>query len=540
MTHSSDMQKYDETTQVLIVGGSLVGLSAALFLSTYKIPVLLVERHPGTAIHPRVAGLSARTLELFRSMGAEAAIRLVEPPLLENSTVPVVESLVGEQLDLLEEDIGLIVSNASPIRGSMVAQDVLEPVLRHCAEQEGADLRYGTELLGFEQDEEGVTAQILDRESATYRSVRASYLLAADGNQSKIREQLGITRHGAGVLFHIISIIFTADIMKFFHERHAVMCLVGNETVPMGFLVPYAGSSARTDLFRLDMAYDPEEESLEDYPPERCLEFVRAAIGRTDIPVQIKTVLTYDLSAFVADRWRQGRVFLVGDAARVQPPTGGLGGNTGIAEAHNLAWKLAAVLKGEASPDLLATYEEERKPVADLTVEQVTLLSQQRNSGSDAITVDSLEINMGYRYVSGAIVAEGGEGTPLLQQPLQWTGQPGTHARHLTLERAGEQISLLDLLGHSWVMLVGKGGQFWYEAAQQRASQERLSLQIYQIGRDLIDSDSGFSSAYGVGESGAVLIRPDSFVAWRATGTPTTQEAAVQTFDSVAKQLFFH
>lgn len=532
MENVIDTQHYDETTPVLIVGGSLVGLSTALFLATHGVHVLLVERHPGTAIHPRVASLSARSLELFQGAGIEQAIRAVEPPFSEDSIVPVVESLVGEEIDVIQEDMGAISNNASPVRGSLIAQDVLEPVLRAQAARLGADLRYGTELLAFEQDEEGVTATIRERESSITRSVRARYLVAADGSQSAIREQLGIGRHGAGVLFHILSMIFTADIMELFQKRHAVMCLVGNELVPAAFLVPYAGSSARSDLFRLDFNYDPEEESIEDYSQERCLELIRAALGKTDLPVQIKTILTYDLAALVADRWTQGRVFLVGDAARVQPPSGALGGNTGIAEAHNLAWKLVAVLRGEAGPGLLATYEEERRPIADLTVEQVALLSQQRNSGSDAITIDPLIVNMGYRYTSGAIIPENDSEMPVLQHPLRWTGQPGTRAPHLVLERAGEPISAIELFWREWVLLVGQDGQDWKEQARRAAEQCKLPLGIYQIGSDLIDTNSSFYAAYGITRTGAVLVRPDGFIAWRAR----TDERG---FEQVLARLFY-
>jgi putative polyketide hydroxylase len=507
---------YDEQVPVLIVGGSLVGLASSVLLSAQGIASLLVERHPGTSIHPRVATLSARSMEILRSAGVEPAIRRVEPPFAKDDVVPIVESLVGEELGRIQEDMGAAFTEASPVSGSLIAQDVLEPALRQHAKQMGADLRYGTELVAFEQDEEGVTATIRELASGTTRTVRADYLVAADGSQSAIRERLGIGRHGDGTLFHILSIIFRADIMEFFQKRHAVMCLVGNELIPTAFLVPYPGSAARPDLYRLDMPYDPDEESIESYPPERCLELVRAAIGKADIPVDLKTVLTYDLAALVADRWAQGRVFLVGDAARVQPPSGALGGNTGIAEAQNLAWKLAACLRGEAGPGLLATYDEERRSIANLTVEQVTLLSQQRNIGPEAITVDPLVVNMGYRYASGAFVPEHDVDLPLLQHPLRWQGQPGTRAPHLPLEREGQRISTIDLFGRGWVVLAGSRGQLWKEAARQAAAQCNVPVQVYQMGSDLIDVSGSFCAPYGVMETGAVLVRPDGFVAWRA------------------------
>jgi putative polyketide hydroxylase len=513
---------YDETTPVLIVGGSLVGLSMSLFLTRQGIPSLLVERHPGTAIHPRLASMTARSMEILRSTGTEAAIRQVEPPFSLDSNVPLVESLVGQELDHLMDDMSAYFTEASPVRGSLISQDVLEPVLRAQAVQAGGDLRYGTELIGFEQDEEGVTATIRERGSEATRRVRARFLVAADGSHSEIRQRPGIAQHGPGSLGHFVSMIFEADLMDLFRQRHAVMCFVSNETVS-GSLVPYAGSSARPDLFRVDVGYDPDEETLADYPEARCLQLIRAAVGIPDLAVRLKTVLTWEMAARVADRWQFGRVFLVGDAARVQPPTGALGGNTGIAEAHNLAWKLAAVLRGEADQHLLATYEAERRPIADFTVEQVTLLSQERESaGSEGITVSTLLVNMGYRYRTGAVVQEDEGHLPLVQHPTQWTGQPGTRAPHLFLKHQGEQLSTLDLFGSHFVLLAGPEGQLWKDAARRVAEALHLPLDSYQIGADagdLLDAGGTFCRAYAIAASGAVIVRPDGFIGWRSLAT---------------------
>ena len=513
---------YNETTQVLIVGGGLIGLSTSLFLSWHGISSLLIECHPGTAIHPRAIGLTPRTMELFRSVGIEDTIRRIEPPVPEDSNVPLVESLVGQEFDVLQEDISaLFNTDVSPVQGSAIAQDVLEPVLRARAEQLGGVLRFGTELVAFEQGEDGVTATIRERASGNTRTVRAQLLGAADGSHSRIRQQLGIDQHGTGSMGHFISLIFEADLMELFRQRHAVMCFLANDTIAAGALVPYPGSSARPDLFRLDVGYDPQEETLADYPEARCLQLIRAAVGIPELRVQLKTVLTWEMNALVADRFQQGRVLLVGDAARTQPPSGGLGGNTGIAEAHNLTWKLAAVLRGEAGEALLATYDAERRPLADYTAEQTALLSQQRRTeGSAGITVDPFILNMGYRYREGALVREEGEeNLPLAQHPDQWKGQPGTHAPHIVLEREGKPISTLDLFGSHFVLLVGPDGEHWKEAARSTKEILRLPLDIYQIGgeaADLIDAGNTFCDAYGISATGAVLVRPDGFIGWRS------------------------
>jgi putative polyketide hydroxylase len=512
---------YDETTQVLIVGGGIVGLSTSLFLSWRGISSLLVERHPGTAIHPRIPGLAQPTMEMFRSVGIEEAIHQVEAPFNMSGNLLLVESLVGQEFDVLQEDVdALFIGDSSPARGSQIAQDLLEPILRAQAEQLGGDLRFGTELVAFEQDEDGITATIRGRESSSTRTVRAQFLVAADGGNSGVRQQLGIGQHGKS-LWSAVSVIFEADLMELFRKRHAVMCFVANDTISNAALVPYPGSSARPDLYRLDVPYDQEEETLTDYPEARCLSLIRAAVGIPDLPVKIKTMLTYEACELVADRFQQGRIFLVGDAARTQPPTGGLGGATGIAEAYNLAWKLTAVLRGEAGEALLATYDAERRPQADYTAEQVALLSQQRQTeGSAGITVDTFTIVMGYRYSTGAIVREAGdENLPLAQHPDQWKGQPGTYAAHLVLKREGKPVSTRDLFGSHFVLLVGPQGQNWKDTIRSTREALHLSLDIYQIGgeaADLIDVGNTFCDAYGITASGAVLVRPDGFIGWRS------------------------
>jgi putative polyketide hydroxylase len=301
------------------------------------------------------------------------------------------------------------------------------------------------------------------------------------------------------------------------------MCFLSNEQVAIGSLVPYPGSTERDDLFRLDVGYDPEEETLADYPEQRCLSLIRVATGIPDLKVALKATLTWEMNALVADRWQRGRVFLVGDAARTQPPSGGLGANTGIVEAHNLTWKLAAVLRGEADKTLLATYDAERRPVADYTAEQMALLSQQRQSeGSAGITVNIRDVNTGYRYGMGAFVHEEGDGQlPLAQSPEAWRGEPGTHFPHLVLTQAGKSVSMLDLIGFHFVLLVGPAGRSWKEAVLRVREALHLELVCYQVGGeagDLIDSENRFCEACGITSTGAVLVRPDGFIGWRSKG----------------------
>ncbi|MEJ8544739.1 FAD-dependent monooxygenase [Brevibacillus borstelensis] len=538
-----NFSSFDETVPVLVVGGSLVGLSSSLFLARQGIKPLVVERHPGTAIHPRVSSLTARTMEIFRSAGIEEEIRREEPPFPQEFGVMFVESLAGQVFDNLMEDMSAYFTDASPVEGNGIAQDLLEPVLRAQAEQAGADLRYSTELIEFEADEDGISALIRDRISGETRRVRAKYMVGADGSKSGTRTQLGIGQHGEGTLCHLISVIFDAEIHRLFRSQSAHMCFFANDTAS-GSLVLYPGTFRRPHIYRLDVIYDPEEETIDDYPEERCIALVRAAIGIPDIPVTIKKVLTWEMAARIADRFQQGRIFLVGDSARVQPPSGGLGGNTGIAEAQNLAWKLAAVLRGEAGQNLLATYDAERRPIADYTVEQVVMLSQQReHEGSDGITVNPLHINMGYRYQDGAIVPErGGQKLPFVQSPELWTGQPGTRAAHIVLERDGQNISALDLFGSRFVLLVGPDGQNWLEAAQHVKDALHLPMDMYQIGGhkgDFSNPGNDFLDAYGITSTGIIIVRPDGYIGWRKTVAGENKEEMEQVLTHALSTILF-
>ncbi|MFC4812907.1 FAD-dependent monooxygenase [Paenibacillus sp. GCM10023250] len=510
-------QAFDEAVPVLIVGGSLVGLSLSLLLARQGISSMVVERHPTTAIHPRVAGLTARTMEIYRSLGLEQDIRSIAPPFSKDSKVFQAESLAGQTFNDTVEDMSAFFTDASPAEGSSIAQDILEPILRNHAKRNGVDLRYDTEMVTFEQDQDGVSAIIRNRSDGTSRRIRAGFMAAADGSKSAVRKKLGIKQHGAGTIMNNMSMVFEADIAELFANRNAVMGFVRNETV-MGALVPYPGTFIRSDLYRLDIWYDPNKESVADYPESRCIPLIRAAIGIPDIPVRVKTVLSWEMAARVSDRLRQERVFLVGDAARVQPPAGALGGNTGISEAHNLAWKLAAVLHGHAGLGLLDTYETERLPIADLTVERVTALSQQRaTEDTKQITVNTLMVNMGYRYLKGAFEIEDVQDTKPINLPNEWRGLPGTRAPHVVLSQNANRMSTLDLFGTQFVLMVGPEGKEWIQAANEAAEKLNLSLSVHHIGADLTDSNGTFCSSYGIDATGVILVRPDGIVGYRSS-----------------------
>lgn len=521
---------YDETTPVLIVGGSLVGLSMSLFLSSHGVPSLLIERHAGISPHPRAFNFNVRTMELFRTVGAEEAIRRKAPPRFQNSGILRAENLAGRELDWVTQDTTS--SDLSPVSGCIIGQDALEPVLRERAEELGGDLRFHTELVSFEQDTDGVSAVIRDRTTGAERTARARYLIAADGNRGAIRQCLDTKIQGPGSFGHRISILFSADMQGPLRGRRVAVCFVQNPAVRKGTSLVFARNGQGFALFT---SYYPEKgEQEEDFVGERGIELVRGAVGVPDLPVEIINVSPWEVAAWVAEHFQRGNVFLVGDAAHVIPPAGAFGASTGIADAHNLAWKLALVLKGVANPALLLTYSEERQPIGRHTMEQAFFMftsfssSPAANKNSASILPYN-SIAAGYRYHSAALAADQ-EDYGWCEDPSHPTGRPGTHAAHVVLEKNGEQCSTLDLFGRRCVLFTGSEGEAWCAAARCVAERLGFALDAYRIGSqgDFADPYDRFFAAYGIRPDGAVLVRPDGFIGWRSEVTDTHPECAFE------------
>jgi putative polyketide hydroxylase len=523
--HIAKTHAYDENVPVLIVGGSLVGLSTALFLSWHGISYLLVERHAGISPFPRAGGYNPRTVELFRTVGIEQAVREAEPAFMQNMSIMRMETLAGKELSTFVQNLTDFTSPLSPARMSVITQDRLEPVLRAQAEKLGGNLRFKTELVSFEQSAEGVSAVIRDLTTGQKRTIFARYMVAADGNASPIRQRLGIATHGHGTLAHQVNMIFRADLRAALHGRRI---LVGYLTQTQGV---FGGDD---DGGLLSIPYHPERgEREEDFAGARGVEAIRTSVGIPDLPVEIVDVKSWEMAALVAERFQQGNIFLAGDSAHVNPPTGGFGANTGIQDAYNLAWKLALVLKEMAGSELLASYDAERRPVAEFTVEQAFLNYVERMAPhlagqSTAHKVDPDAIFFGYLYHSAAIVS-GSNDNDLYEDPSHPSGRSGSRAPHVMLERNGERISTLDLFSRNFILLAAANGRAWYEAAQAAAHRLGIALDAHLIGGDLTDVEGHWSDAYGVSASGAVLVRPDGFIGWRAeAGVEDPENALVQ------------
>jgi putative polyketide hydroxylase len=290
--------------------------------------------------------------------------------------------------------------------------------------------------------------------------------------------------------------------------------------------------------------YVPERgERADDFTPDSCRDLIRRGAGRADLTVKVIDARPWEAAAAVADRYSDGRVFLVGDSAHVMPPTGGFGGNTGIQDAHNLAWKLDAVIRGAAGRGLLDTYDSERRPVADRTVAQALARLQawfkdpSRKLPPPEPIVDDNAVIFGYRYPAGAFVAERVQASvDLFENPRAPSGRPGSRAPHLTVKRAGEELSTVDLFAGQWVLYGGPKGHVWPDLLRQSHAAAALRPVWYGIvpAGDLQDVDNRWAAVSGVDADGAVLIRPDGFVAWRRRNAGESAQAELDAaFDRV-------
>jgi hypothetical protein len=368
-------------------------------------------------------------------------------------------------------------------------------------------------MTAFTQDDDGIVATLRSRDGGEEQQVRARYMIAADGAHSPVRRALGVPMEGRGDFAQCFTIYFKADVRALLRGRNLSVVYVNQPgllaffrfsiTADAGFLAVFASAGGA------------EDQSL-----ERCAALVRAALGAPDdFPVAIENVQPWTAAAATAASFRHGHVFLAGDAAHVMPPTGGFGGNTGVADVHNLAWKLAMVLHGQAGPALLDSYDAERRPIAALTVEQayrryVERVDPTLPSADLAPNLADTAIELGAIYRSEAVIADSAAGA-VTEAPERPSGRPGARLPHRWLEDGGASLSTLDLANGGFVLLAGPDADAWIGAGHGNG------LDVRRIRED------AFTRAAGIGAQGALLLRPDGVIGWRSMGKVGNPEAAL-------------
>jgi len=556
----------DAEVPVLIVGAGPAGLALSLSLRRYGVDHLLVERHAGTAHTPRAHIVNQRTVEILRRLGVSERFHEIATPQHLMSNNLWVTTLAGREVARSEtwgtgaDRAGEYLA-ASPEPMANCPQTVLEPLLLEAAREAGADVRFGVEFTGLDQDPGGVTSTLRNRHTGEVTVVRSEYVIGADGARSKVLPQAGLDVEGPSDLARAANVWFRADLSRYFAHRPGVLTwnVMPGPLPPLrlGTLIchkPYTE-------FVLAFLYDPEQTAAEDMSQQELAGRIDALVGE-HVEAEILGVAGWQVNAQVAARYQSGRVFCMGDAVHRHPPTNGLGLNMSVADADNLAWKLALALDGRAGPGLLGSYTAERQPVGAAGVRRA-ITSLQEGGAIDqalgyqpgqseqdgwkalrvlfepgvagderraalraAIELSNYQFNahgveLGYRY-SSPVLRDDGAGSPQAGDPelhYRPTTRPGARVPHARLERDGHAISSLDLAGGlRFALLTGSGGDGWVPAAAEASAAAGVPVDVH-----IIDTYDGLLDPYGewsarreVETSGCVLVRPDQHVAWRA------------------------
>jgi 2,4-dichlorophenol 6-monooxygenase len=563
---------------VLIAGGGGCGLSTAIFLARLGVESLLVERRPAPGTLPKARYISQRTMEIFRQYGLADTIYAKSMPLENISHIRWCTSLAGDgefdrrtfyRIDSFGGGSLAHYATDSPCTSTLFPQVRLEPLLKAVAEQgERSRLLYNHELVSFTQDANGVDALLENRETMARLMVRADYLVGADGGKT-VGPGVGARMEGDTGLAHMATVYFKADLSQYWDDDHAMTTWFVNPeggswaSGVLGQLGPTRfGRHSEEWMFHFSFrADDPSR-----FDEHSLLPRMRELLKIPDLKPEIISIGHWEVEGVLVDRYRWGRVLLAGDAAHRHPPTTGLGLNSAIQDAHNLSWKLAQVLQGDAHDSLLDTYESERRPVAQRNVQWALMTFQNhqltdigiglvrgdaeksranfRRYFSDGIEGETRrmrlakimevqrmewqahDIELGYHYEDGATQPDGTpapQADPMGQVYLPTT-RPGHRLPHCWVGSGHSRISTLDLARAGvFLLLTGNPSSPWAKAAFELSADAGIAIDVVCIGEggDHPDAAHVWSRLREISSDGAVLVRPDQHVGWRSWGAAT-------------------
>ena len=560
-------------TDVLVVGSGPAGASAALFLSTLGVDNIMVTKYRWTANTPRAHITNQRTMEIFRDVGIEDHVLAEATPHSQMGDTVFCTTLAGEELGRIRAwgthparhaDYEL----ASPSWNCDIPQTYLEPILVRNATVRGTQTRFSTEYVSHVADADGVTVTVLDRLTGQSYRIRARYLIGADGARSQVAADLDLPLEGAMDVAGSMNITFTADLSHLVAHRPSVLYWViqpGSSTGGIG-----AGLVRMVRPWHewlIVWGYD-----ITDEPPEvdtaEATRIVRSLLGLPDLDVSIIGISLWGNNEQYASRLHEGRVFCVGDAVHKHPPSNGLGSNTSIQDSYNLAWKLAAVLSGDAGTDLLETYTAERAPVARQIVRRANRSAREFGTLLDALGLDEHDtaaamwakmderkadtpqgrakrdalrrameiknyefnahgVELGQHYDSLAVISDGSTPPEAERDPelyYQPSTVPGARLPHAWVGDRNNKLSTHDLAPyHRFTLVTGiAGAQPWAEAVGKAAAALGVRLETVVIGpgHEVADLYFDWAELREIGEDGALLVRPDKHVGWRAMLLP--------------------
>ena len=567
-------------TDVLVVGSGPAGSAAALFLSTLGVDNIMITKYRWTANTPRSHITNQRAMEIFRDMG-------IEDQILADATG---HSLVGDTVfctSIAGEEIGRIhtwgthpareadYQLASPCLTVDIPQTYLEPILVRNATVRGTQTRFSTEYLSHSQDTDGVTVLVRDRLIGREYTIRAKYLIGADGARSKVAADIDLPFEGAMDIAGSMNITFKADIAEYVNHRPSVLYWVIQPGANVGGIGAGLVRMVRPwDEWLIVWGYDINSE-----PPAvdeaEAAKIVRQLLGIPDLKVEITGTSLWGNNEMYATHLQKGRVFCAGDAVHRHPPSNGLGSNTSIQDSYNLAWKLAAVLNGHADQSLLDTYSQERAPVAKRIVTRANKSSREfvdifvalgvtdakteeemierieerkantpAGAAKRAALVKAMElknyefnahgVELGQFYESAAIVADGSTlPAPTRDADLYYemSTVPGSHLPHAWVGDDKRRLAMMDLAPYNrWTLITGITGQAWAPAGDKVAGELGIPLETIVIGpgREITDLYYDWSKLREVEESGVLLVRPDKHIAWRSSTLPDDPAGALR------------
>ena len=574
-------------TPVLICGGGGAGLSLSIFLSARGIDNVLVERHATTSHLPKAHYYNQRTMEIFREHGIADTIYARGTPMEHMGCVVWMTSLWGDgPLDrklLYKMDafgggkLDAAYTADSPTRSGNLPQLRMEPLLREFAEKSPrAKVLFSHELMRFTQDDNGVTSVVKNLDTGEEFEVRSQYLCGADRGRT-INPALGIELQGPTNLVDMVSTHMTADFSPYIDDDSPLIRWFANPEGGSGWgsgVMVAMGPDAydrHSKEWVFHFAFQPNDP---DFNENDIVPRIRKLLRIPELAIEVHKVSHWIVEAVLATKYRVGRCLILGDAAHRHPPTTGLGLNSGIQDAHNLAWKLAAVIKGEAGASLLDTYEQERRPVAarntrwalmtfmnhvvtdagfglipgappELNALQITTLLSDTDEGewfrarmdevvgTQRMEFQAHDMELGFRYEGDAVIGDGSAPPPRgrMGDVYTPTSRPGHRLPHAWVEKDGQRVSTHDLCGRGrFVLLTGSNDRAWREAARHAVERHRVPVDVISIGAsgtDVKDVDGTWAQRREIGDDGAILVRPDVHVGYRAASAPVDPAAAL-------------